>query len=195
MSGIPRRLPASVYRRRRLAVFGGLLAVIAVIVLIIWRPSFGGVTAKPAEEATDGPTAVIACAVGDIEVTAHTDQDSYASGVLPSLWLSVKNVGAVECELPVGSDVQEYTIDSGSRESPDVWWSSAHCQAAGVPMLITLKPGEERSTTPLSWDRTRSAPDTCESARPAAPGGGASYHLSVKVGVFESTATKQFFLE
>jgi hypothetical protein len=184
MSGIPRRLPASVYRRRRLAVFGGLLAVIAVIVLIIWRPSFGGVTAKPAEEASDGPTAVIACAVGDIEVTPHTDQDSYASGVLPSLWLSVKNVGAVECELPVGSDVQEYTIDS-----------STHCQAAGVPMLITLKPGEERSTTPLSWDRTRSAPDTCESARPAAPGGGASYHLSVKVGVFESTATKQFFLE
>ena len=177
-------------------MFGGLLAVIAVVVLIIWRPSFGGVTAKPAEDAaTEGAATVVACGVADIEVTAHTDQDSYASGVTPSLWLSVKNVGAVECELPVGSDVQEYTVDSGSREAPDVWWSSTHCQTAGVPMMITLKPGEERSTTPLTWDRTRSAPDTCETSRPAAPGGGASYHLSVKVGVFESATTKQFFLD
>ena len=196
MSGVVRRLPASVYRRRRLAVFGGLLAVIAVIVLIIWRPSLGGVTAKPAEEElTEGAATVAACVVGDIEVTANTDQERYASGIAPSLWLTVKNVGATECELQVGSDVQEYAVDSGSRENPDLWWSSTHCQSAGIPMTITLTPGQERATTPLSWDRTRSSPDTCDGTRPAAPGGGASYHLSVKVGPFESATTKQFFLD
>ena len=41
MSGLPQGHPASVYRRRRLAVFGGLIAVIVVVVLIIVRPSLG----------------------------------------------------------------------------------------------------------------------------------------------------------
>jgi len=62
-------------------------------------------------------------------------------------------------------------------------------------MTITLQPGEERSTGSITWDRTRSTPDTCESDRPSMPGGGASYHLSVKLGPFESTETRQFILD
>ena len=62
-------------------------------------------------------------------------------------------------------------------------------------MTITLQPGAERSTTAITWDRTRSSPDTCGGDRPNMPGGGASYHLSVKLGPFESEGTRQFILE
>jgi hypothetical protein len=198
MSGVSTRQPASVYRRRRLAVFGGLATVITVAVLIIVRPNFGGSTV--AEVVLDEPLAVeevpvVSCVSSQIEVTPQTDEQRYSAGLNPSVWLTVKNIGAIECELEVGTDVQEYIIDSGSRDNPDLIWSSAHCQDAGVPMTITLQPGQERSTGSLLWDRTRSSADTCNDARPTMPGGGASYHLSVKLGPFESDSTRQFILD
>ena len=192
------RHPASVYRRRRLAVFGGLIAVIAIIVLIIVRPGLGdqaAVEAEPEEVLTEEVVQVAACTEAQIELTPQSDEVRYAAGAIPSVWLSVKNVGATECELGVGSNVQEYIIDSGSRDNPDLIWSSAHCQSPGTPMTITLQPGEERSTASITWDRTRSNPETCDTERPAMPGGGASYHLSVKLGQFESTDTRQFILD
>jgi hypothetical protein len=198
MSGVSTRQPASVYRRRRLAVFGGLIAVIAVVVLIIVRPSIGGTTVAevaPDETLAAEEVAVAACMPSQIELTPQTDEQRYSTGLNPSVWLTVKNVGAIECELEVGTDVQEYIIDSGSRDNPDLIWSSAHCQDAGVPMTITLQPGQERSTGSLVWDRTRSSANTCNDARPTMPGGGASYHLSVKLGPFESDSTRQFILD
>ena len=192
------RHPASVYRRRRLAVFGGLIAVIAIIVLVIVRPGLGeqaAVEAQPDEALTEEVVQVAACTEAQIELTPQTDEVRYASGVIPSVWLSVRNVGSTECELEVGTNVQEYIIDSGSRDNPDLIWSSAHCQDAGVPMTITLQPGQERSTGSLVWDRTRSSADTCNDTRPTMPGGGASYHLSVKLGPFESDSTRQFILD
>ena len=192
------RHPASVYRRRRLAVFGGLVVVIAIIVLIIVRPGLGdqaAVEAQPDEALTEEVVQIAACTEAQIELTPQTDDVRYAAGAIPSVWLSVKNIGATECELEVGTNVQEYVIDSGSRDNPDLIWSSAHCQSPGTPMTITLQSGEERSTGSITWDRTRSTADTCESDRPSMPGGGASYHLSVKLGPFESTETRQFILD
>lgn len=199
MSGVTRQHSPAVYRRRRLAVFGGLLAVIAVVALIIWRPSLGGTPSaseEPAEETlVEEVIPVAQCSAGQIEVTAHTDDVRYAPGVVPQLWLSVRNVGSVECELEVGSDVQELVVDSGARDNPDVIWVSTHCQEGATPLTITLQPGQERSTTPITWDRTRSSPETCEGTRPQMPGGGASYHLSVKLGDFSSGETRQFILD
>lgn len=198
MSGVQPRHPASVYRRRRLAVFGGLIAVIAIVVLIIVRPSIGdfvATEAEPEENLTEEVVAVTPCTATQVELTAHTDQTQYAAGALPNLWLSVKNISAVECEIEVGADVQEYIIDSGSRENPDLIWSSAHCQGVEQPLSYTLKPGEEQSTGAIQWDRTRSSADTCDTERPTMPGGGASYHLSVKLGPFESESTRQFILD
>ena len=198
MSGVPQRLPASVYRRRRIAVLGGLLALIAIVVLIIVRPSLGEstVTEAPTEEelAAEAVT-VLPCSDTQVEVVALTDQQTYPAGATPSLAMTVKNIGTVECEVEVGTDVQEFVIDSGSRDNPDLIWSSAHCQDPGVPSTIVLQPGEERTTQPIVWDRTRSSPDTCDTTRPTMPGGGASYHLSVKLGPFESTITRQFILQ
>lgn len=198
MSGVQPRHPASVYRRRRLAVFGGLIAVIAIVVLIIVRPGLGDtavVEAEPEDTLTEEVVAVTPCTAAQIELTPMTDESRYAPGAVPSLWLSVKNTGAIECELEVGTNVQEYIVDSGSRDNPDLIWSSTHCQAPGTPMTIILQPGEERATGSITWDRTRSTPDTCDSDRPSMPGGGASYHLSVRLGPFESEGTKQFILD
>ena len=191
MSQAQRPLPASVYWRRRLVVFGGLLAVIAVVVLIVVRPGFG-TTAEPAEEITEelAVVEVPTCLPSQLEITARTDQSSYEAGMNPQLWMGVKNVSAVECRVNVGTDVQKYVISSG----PDLIWSSDDCQTGAVPYEITLAPGSEQETTSIPWDRTRSAPETCNGERPTMPAGGASYHLSVELGSLTSAETKQFLL-
>jgi hypothetical protein len=193
MASSPGRLPASVYRRRRIAVFGGLLAVIAVVVLIVVGPGFGANLAQPEPEELEIVDAVPIgqCLPSQIEVVARTDQSRYDAGVTPQLWLGVKNVSAVDCIVAVGTDLQRYEISSG----PDLIWNSADCQEGGAPVELTLKAGEEQETQPIVWDRTRSTPTTCDSpSRPAMPGGGASYHLRVFLGDLESAETKQFLL-
>ena len=194
MSGYQQPLSPSVYRRRRLAVLGGLLALVVVIVLIIVRPGFGE-TAQPevddddiveVEEAAPPPP----CTSSQISLTAQTDALRYNPGEIPQLWLTVENVGFAECEIDVSTTTQEYRITSGN----DQIWSSADCQRGGVPMTITLQPGESRSTESIAWDRTRSSATTCDEARPIMPGGGASYHLRVFLGDFQSAETRQFIL-
>jgi hypothetical protein len=191
MSQAQRPLPTSVYWRRRLVVLGGLLAVIAVIVLIVVRPGFG-TNAEPVEEVADELAVVEVpnCLPSQLEITARTDQSSYNSGMNPQLWLGVKNVSTVECTVNVGTDVQKYVISSGD----DLIWSSEHCQEGAVPYEVTLAPGSEQETTSIPWDRTRSTPDTCDGQRPVMPGGGASYHLRVYLDTIESADTKQFLL-
>lgn len=191
--------PPEVYRRRRLAVFGGLLTVIVVVGLLIWRPSLGGgptANEAPEEElVAEEAIPVAPCTSSQIELTPQTDEVRYDPGAIPQVWLTVKNTGSTECELDVGTDVQEYIVDSGLRDNPDLIWSSTHCESNAAPLTITLEPGQERSTGSIAWDRTRSTPDTCNDDRPQMPGGGASYHLTVKLGPFESEGTRQFILE
>lgn len=176
-------------------MFGGLLAIIAVVALIIVRPGFGAGQAEPPPEddtLLEVPEA-LNCLPSQIEVVAKTDQVRYASGVLPKVWLSVTNTSTVDCRLPAGPEVQEYIISTG----PDEIWVSTHCQTTATPSEPTLlKAGEEQGTRPIEWDRTRSSPDTCDvPSRPAAIAGGASYHLSVSLGEFSSKTTKQFLLD
>jgi hypothetical protein len=194
MSGYQPPLSPTVYRRRRLAVLGGLLALVVVIVLIIVRPGFGE-NAQPEVddeemvevEATAPPPP---CTPSQIKLTAQTDALRYNPGEIPQLWLTVENVGFAECEIDVSTTKQEYRITSGS----DQIWSSKDCQKGGVPMTITLQPGESRSTESIAWDRTRSSETTCDEARPIMPGGGASYHLRVFLGDIQSDETRQFIL-
>lgn len=192
MSGYQQPLSPSVYRRRRLAVLGGLLALVVVVVLILVRPGFGETPAPVAEEETVDEVAppTPSCAASQIELTAQTDGLRYNPGEVPQMWLSVENVGFVECEVEVGPASQEYVITSGD----DRIWSSKDCQSGGVPMSITLLPGETRSTEAIAWDRTRSSGTTCDEARPIMPGGGSSYHLRVFLGDFLSEDTRQFIL-
>lgn len=189
-----RRLPASVYWRRRLVVFGGLVAVIAVIVLIIVRPGFGAGSAPTVEETaemTEEPT-LGNCLPSQIELVARTDQTTYDSGMNPQLWMGIRNISTVDCIVDVGTDVQRYEISSG----PDLIWSSSHCQTDSVPFEVTLLAGSEQETVSIPWDRTRSSAEACgpTDPRPVMPGGGASYHLKVFLGDLESAETRQFIL-
>jgi len=178
-------------------VLGGLLALVAVVVLIIVRPGFGE-TAQPEAGAEDTVEEVVipvaACTSSQIKLTAQTDALRYSPGEIPQMWLTVENIGFQECEIEVGAASQEYLLTSGPRSGPDRIWSSKDCQQGGVPLKITLAPGDSRSTEAIPWDRTRSSTTTCDGARPSMPGNGASYHLEVFLGDFKSEGTRQFIL-
>lgn len=216
---MPRR-SAAVYRRRRLVVILGLILVVAAIGVGAWlliaRPWAAAETATPqpststsesptADPTTDTPSAspsatpsgehtpaVVACEAKDIEVAAVTDAESYPSGALPKLSISLTNKGTTDCTMDVGSTTQVFTVSSGA----DVWWRSTDCQENPSSMIATLKAGTTvTSKDPVVWDRTRSSVETCDQEnRQRAPGGGASYHVEVSIGGFPSLSTAQILL-
>jgi hypothetical protein len=188
--------PPQVYWRRRLLVGLGLIAVIVVIILIVVQPgskapaeptASSTSTPKPTQTATaDGA----ACLPANLELTAVTDKDSYGPGEQPQIGLSLKNTGSQSCSINMGSTVQQLIILSGEEK----YWDSKDCQTAAVDSEQVLKAGETLPTPLIAWDRTRSSTATCDAQRPAVPAGGASYHLSVKLGELGSEETKQFIL-
>lgn len=212
---MPRR-SAAVYRRRRLAVVLGLILVLAAIGVGAWlliaRPwAAAEVTPSPSTSSSETPTstptdtvspapspsgeqtpAIVACEEKDIEVSAVTDAQTYAAGVLPKLSISLTNKGTKDCTIDVGSTTQVFTISSGS----DIWWRSTDCQENPSSMIATLTAGTTvTSKDPVTWDRTRSSVDTCDQEnRQRAPGGGASYHVEVSIGGFTSLTTTQILL-
>ena len=207
--------PSKVYWRRRVLVLVGLIAVVAIIVLIIVRPGSSSnvgnpttptassnapaATTPPVEASepqnvdaaapADGETP--ACDAASIQVTPVTDADTYAAGVNPQLSLSVTNTGGTACSINVGTGQQVYKITSGEEQ----YWISTDCQTEPTDMPTVIEAGATLASTPFAWDRTRSATDTCASTdRPQVPAGGASYHLDVSIGGFASSASKQFIL-
>ncbi|NUU07216.1 hypothetical protein [Leifsonia sp. C5G2] len=199
--------PSSVYWRRRLIVLIGLVAVVVVIVLIVVRPgSAGGEPAKkrPVPASTSTPAAATSiptssasadgkpCAPGDVKVEAVTDKDVYAAGELPQLSVALTNTGSAACTIDAGTAKQAFTITSGS----EVYWKSTDCQTDKVDAEVLLQPGKTISSqAPITWDRTRSDPSTCQAQRPQVPAGGASYHLETSVSDVKSSQTKQFILQ
>ena len=207
------RQTSKVYWRRRLVVGLGLIAVLIIIFLIVVHPgsssgaqqdkktSTGTNSSNDAAAGGDRPAAASGeaasgdgsnCSPAQVAVEAITDAVRYEPGQQPQLSLSITNTGQAPCVLNVGSAQQVFTITSGK----DVYWTSTHCQSDPVDAQVTLEPGVPvSSSTPVPWDRTRSAPDTCSVAnRDAAPAGGASYYLTVSVSGIESASPKQFLL-
>jgi len=193
MAQAQRPLPTSVYWRRRIVVFAGLLAIVAVIVLIVVRPGFGTGATPPPPEPTEVEQEIVAqpCLPAQLELKAMTDKLAYTLDESPQIWLEITNISSVECTVSVGTDVQRYVITSG----PDQIWASDDCQKIRSSSEILLAPGEQGGTEPIQWERARSSPDTCDSAqRPVAKAGGASYHLRVHLGDLASEKTRQFML-
>jgi len=197
------RQSSKVYRRRRLVVGLGLLAVLVILFLIIVQPGVSkgdandpktpannaSESATPTDAATTIPevaTAVdgAACDPSAVQVAAITDATSYAADVLPELSLSLTNIGTTSCVINAGNAKQVFTVMSGQ----DVYWTSTDCQTNPIDAEVTLKPGVAMPlATPITWDRTRSAVDTCAAeARTAVPAGGASYYLHVSVDGIEA---------
>jgi hypothetical protein len=186
--------PASVYWKRRLIVGLGLLAVIVIIMLIVFRPGSGAPTAvttpSSSPSATSAADTAPACTDANISLTAVTDKSNYAAGEEPLLSMTITNIGSAACSINAGTDAQEYRITSGS----DLIWTSTDCQSGAAPTVIVLEPGGDaaQSTDPFPWDRTRSSATTCDGNRPAAVSGGASkptYKLTVALSGIESEPT------
>ena len=209
------RHSAAVYRRRRLALLLVVLLVLGLIGGGIWlavaQPwnAAPGPTPTPSastsEESQPSPSAqesaspepeetptIAACTATDVQVSALTDAESYASGALPQLSIELTNTSKNDCTINVGSSTQKFIVASGD----DVWWRSTDCQQEPSDMVVTLTAGQSvTSVQPVTWDRTRSSTDTCEQEnRPRAPGGGASYHVTVSIGGFESEQSRQIML-
>ncbi|MTE24881.1 hypothetical protein [Microbacterium sp. ZXX196] len=214
----PRRPSRAVYRRRRLVVGALALVLLAGVVVGLvfgirwlvaaqpWQnlPFLSSDTSAveevpdpvptllPTEEAEPAATPSAEdepeeCANGALQVSAVTDQESYAAGENPQISLELTNVGSVDCVLNVGTSQQRFEIVSGS----DTWWRSTDCQSGSADQWVTLAAGQTvSSTSPITWDRTRSATDTCDAEdRPAAVGGGATYALTVRLGEVMSQST------
>lgn len=189
--------PSSVYWRRRLVVGLALLAVIVIILLIFFQPKSkspvtpsGSQSSAPDTKATAPPQDPDEpCAAGAVDITASTDKNSYASGENPQITLTVTNKGAAECTINAGTTQQEYLITSGA----ELYWSSKDCQVDAVDLPVILEPNKPVSTQPITWDRTRSSPSTCEGDRTPVPGAGASYHLNINLGDLKSNDV-QFIL-
>ncbi|AQX79403.1 hypothetical protein BWO91_04920 [Plantibacter flavus] len=207
----------AVYWRRRLIVFGVLLAVIVLVIVLIVRlasgpgaentaatstptptatsaptPAPGASTAAPIDEAaTTDPGSAAACTADQIRVEAVVNGTSFAADELPQLSLSVTNTGSAACTMNAGTSQQVFTVSSG--EEP--YWTSTDCQTAPSDQQVLLEPGKTVSSNPpITWDRTRSAPDTCDQQRDPVPAGGASYHLNTSIGGFASADSAQFLL-
>ncbi|MFF2488930.1 hypothetical protein ACFVSU_21200 [Microbacterium sp. NPDC058062] len=131
------------------------------------------------------------CVASEITVEPVTSADTYAGEQQPQFTITLTNNGP-DCTMNVGTSAQSFTVTSGD----DIWWRSTDCQSEPSDMIVLIAAGQTvSSATALSWDRTRSAVGTCaDGNRPMAPGGGASYHLSVEIGGIPSTEPKQFLL-
>ncbi|WP_159602227.1 hypothetical protein [Agromyces humi] len=208
-----RRQSPQVYRRRRLLVLLGLVAVIIAIVLVIVRPgssqgdepdAAAGAAPSATPDASDEPTApptVIpteatevdgdACTAKNVTVEAVTDKTVYEAGEQPQLSVTITNTGKNVCVLNAGTNAQVFTVKSGE----ELYWQSTDCQVDPIDAEVSLTPGTPiSSSVPIVWDRTRSSAETCEGPREAVPAGGASYHLEVTVDGIASETSKQFQL-
>ncbi|QDZ15114.1 hypothetical protein [Humibacter ginsenosidimutans] len=213
-----------VYWRRRLVVGLALLAIVVVILLIVFAPRGNSDASAPVATHTSVPTktpthasapvgtatpvttqtatakplpttkttaAAKTCKNSDVDVEAITDNDNYAAAQQPKLSFSITNTGTAACTFDVGTAKQVFTITSGT----EVYWKSTDCQVKPASTVILLEPGKTLASAPITWDRTRSDPSTCNAkTRPAVPAGGASYHLQVTVNGVVSSGTKQFLL-
>lgn len=207
MTETPKLLTKAVYIRRRIAVFFGVIALIAVVVGLIAGPhrvmSWFGVSTGSSEGergqdngGSDGtpqpeaPAEPAACDTERLGVAAVSDQTSYGAGENPKLSLRVTNHNEVTCDVDLGTATMAFVLTSGSEK----YWDSRDCQTDGEEFLVRMEPGQTLETQPLEWDRTRSTPDTCDDDRPVAPGGGASYHLTAEIAGVQSATTQQFLL-
>ncbi len=195
--------PSRVYWRRRLLVGLTLLAIIVIVVLIVTKPGANPnpasrpdtTSSSPSGTPTPGSTNAgagdaVACDPAKVTVEASTDSTSYDAGVNPVLSFTLKSLMTEPCSIAAGSDVQEFRVTSGD----ELIWTSKDCQTDPVAATTVLAPGVPKAGPTLTWDRTRSSVDTCDSARDPVIAEGASYHLTVIVGTLTSTNDRQFLL-
>lgn len=167
-------LPPEVYWRRRVVIIvGSLLAVVVLYYLI--RGAFAGggdpeVTPLPSDSGSPSPTASAsidtstaaapACTSSSIAVTADAVPFTSSDGSEPYFEVGITNTGSADCTLDLTAPGDELLIDSGSRDSPERYWSNLDCTPQ-VPLFDDapriVKPGEE-ALVAAQWPVERSIP-------------------------------------
>ncbi|GAB3945801.1 twin transmembrane helix small protein [Corynebacterium tapiri] len=116
------------------------------------------------------------CSLSDLEISAHTDQATYAPDTQPTFYMTVKNPTSSDCEIDLDKDVlrfEVYNLATNKRV-----WSDVDCYDPVQTGKETFEAGKERYFE-AAWSRTASAPGAC-SNRPAVEPGG--YFLHAVVG-------------
>lgn len=218
-----RALPPEVYRRRRIGALAivALLVALSWFAISLFTGRGGDepapaaeptatetatptptptrvrpedVAPKPTTEATHEAAATperpAPCTAADVTVTAKLNAESFAPDQKPQLALDLTNRSGHACVINAGTSAQKYEITSGS----DLIWDSTHCMTDPQLMYVALQPGETKSAPSFEWVRERSTPETCQGARPAAVGGGATYSVVATVDSIQS-APLSFVLE
>lgn len=214
----------AVYRRRRLVVLLGLIAVIAAIVLIIIRPGASQGDEADRSPSPTEPSATEASATDAPATDAPATDAATDPSAIPTEPTTAdgKHCKTAQIAVEAVTDKTEYaageqpqlsmTITNTGTNScvlnvgtkvqeftvtsgEEVYWRSTDCQSDPIDADVLIEPGASiSSAVPIIWDRTRSAADTCGIGREAVPAGGASYHLTVLVDGIESAESKQFLL-
>lgn len=113
-------------------------------------------TAAPPKAAVPAAAAaapiVPSCAKAVLGVSLRTDAAEYGGKSKPKLFIGIKNIGQVPCQVDLGSVNLRFTIRSG----PDRIWSSADCQGKGTHDVRTLAPGQQLWARSV-WGLVRSA--------------------------------------
>lgn len=199
-----------------------LLAIIAAVLMLVFRPGSGGAATAggtPTTTATAGQKPSAPGTSGALAGPSSTAKPVPSSTPKPAA--AGDPCAPANVDVEAITDASSYrsgaqpllslsltntgstmcTIDAGTAtmvftitSGKEPYWRSTDCQSNPVHTVVKLEPGKTLSTTPIPWDRTRSSTSTCSGKRPSAPAGGASYHLSVSVDGIASKTSKQFLL-
>ncbi|MFJ3957443.1 hypothetical protein [Arthrobacter sp. NPDC090010] len=195
--GSARKVSPAVYRRRRVAVLGVLLVVLALLAWGVFgvmslvkgsgkddaaatQPT--GAVSTPGATPSSTPTtsSTPSCDLGKIKVTATTDKKSYGPKDKPVLTLKVTNEGTVACPVNMGTSQMEFLVSSGQ----DRIFSSRDCMDKPTNLSKSLAPGKSESAN-FVWQRNRSV-EGCQVINAAPGGGGATYVFQATLGQWTS---------
>lgn len=195
------KLPAHVYRRRRitLAVFSlvvlGLL-VLGIVGIVKAIGSSGGddgeVSAEPSEKETttaapvpDKKAASGECPEDKISLKAKVDPESVKDGDEPEFGMVIENSHDATCLIEVGTKKQEFVV----KKDGDVVWSSKYCAAPkdeNAEVSTEFAPQSEK-TAKLKWNRIQVDKNCNKTNKDFASG---DYELVVKLDDKESEPAK-----
>ena len=200
------KLPAHVYRRRRITL--GVLSLVVVGLLVLGITGIvkaigsgsDGSDKVAAEETTPAETTTAApvpdkkaasgkCPEDKVSLKAKVDPKSVKDGKEPEFGMVIENGHTATCLIEVGTEKQEFIVEKDG----DVVWSSEYCAASkdeNAEASTEFAPESEK-TAKLKWNRIKVDSNCNREDSDFAPG---DYELIVKLDDKKSEPTK-FTLE
>ncbi|WP_253720057.1 hypothetical protein [Brevibacterium renqingii] len=195
------KLPAHVYRRRRITLGVLSLVVLGLLVLGIVgiAKAIGGsggdgdeVTAEPEKQSESTTAAPVPdkkaasgrCPEDKIALKAKVDPKSVKDGQKPEFGMVIENKHTATCLIEVGTKQQEFVVEKDG----DVVWSSKYCAASkdeNAEVSTEFAPHSEK-TAKLKWNRIPVDKNCNRKDDDFAPG---EYDLIVKLDDKESKPT------